>query len=161
MRVFLLSCILVVSPGCEKVKSFFSSFISSKQQESKPTEVPSYKDIQIQNVIKIDIGQGQGAELQEGQTASIYWDCWIYDPAAPGNKGKLIYSSDPKSKPHIITVGKNEIAPGVDIGIVGMKPSGKRQLIVPTELAYGEKGSGSVPGGAIVLFEITLVSISE
>lgn len=48
---------------------------------------------------------------------------------------------------------------GWDEGVQGMKVGGKRQLVIPPDLGYGSSGSGSIPGNAILVFEISLLQV--
>ena len=57
-------------------------------------------------------------------------------------------------------LGAGQVIPGWDLGIPGMKTGGMRQLIIPSDLAYGREGSGSViPPNATLVFEIELLSV--
>lgn len=57
------------------------------------------------------------------------------------------------------TFGLRSLIKGWVEGIGMMKPGGKAALVIPPELAYGEKGKGEIPGGATLWFEIELVGI--
>ncbi len=49
--------------------------------------------------------------------------------------------------------------PGWKIGIPLFKPGGKGTLFIPSNLAYGSSGSGSVPGNTVIIFDIELIEV--
>ena len=99
---------------------------------------------------KIDLAPGTGAEIKSGQTALVHYTGWLYDAAAPENKGKKFDSSVDRNEPFEFPVGAGMVIRGWDEGVVGMKVGGKRRLVIPPEMGYGARGAGGVipPGRA-------------
>ena len=65
-------------------------------------------------------------------------------------------------QPFTFIVGQGKVIRGWDLGVVGMKVGGKRKLVVPPHLGYGEDGSPpKIPGNATLLFEIELLHVVE
>ena len=58
-------------------------------------------------------------------------------------------------------LGVGKVIKGWDEGVKGMRIGGKRRLIVPPSLGYGELGSGSIPGNTILVFDITLYGVGK
>uniref|UniRef100_A0A8I6A043 peptidylprolyl isomerase n=1 Tax=Rattus norvegicus TaxID=10116 RepID=A0A8I6A043_RAT len=72
--------------------------------------------------------------------------------------GTLFDSSHDYEAPQEITLGANKVIEGLDRGLQGMCVGERRQLIVPPHLAHGENGARGVPGSAVLLFEVELIS---
>ena len=110
---------------------------------------------------KIELAPGAGAEIKSGQTALVHYTGWLYDAAAPENKGKKFDSSVDRNEPFEFPVGAGMVIKGWDEGVAGMKPGGKRRLVIPPELGYGARGAGGglIPGGATLVFDVELVEI--
>jgi FKBP-type peptidyl-prolyl cis-trans isomerase FkpA len=64
-----------------------------------------------------------------------------------------------ESRPTLSGLRANEFVPGFTDGVVGMKVGEVRKIVIPSGLAYGDEGYGPVPGKAVLVFEVRLVSI--
>ena len=108
---------------------------------------------------KNDLVVGTGAEIKAGQNALVHYTGWLYDAAAPDNKGKQFDSSS-GGEPFDFPLGGGAVIKGWDEGVVGMKVGGKRRLVIPPDMAYGNSGAGGViPPGATLVFDVELVEI--
>jgi FKBP-type peptidyl-prolyl cis-trans isomerase FkpA len=106
-----------------------------------------------------DILPGSGAAAQSGQTLTVNYTGWLYDPAAPGFKGAQFDSSNGRG-PFSFTLGQGAVIQGWDQGMQGMRVGGKRTLLIPSSMGYGTSGAGaSIPGNAALVFEVELVSL--
>ena len=99
-----------------------------------------------------DMVAGSGDAAAAGQTVKVNYTGWLED-------GTQFDTSVGSGSPFSFTLGKGSVIPGWDEGLVGMKVGGKRQLIIPAALGYGDAGSGIIPGGATLIFEVELVEI--
>jgi FKBP-type peptidyl-prolyl cis-trans isomerase FkpA len=107
-----------------------------------------------------DLAPGAGPPIAAGQTAGVAYMGWIFDPGAPDLKGRLFDSSQAGGAPLKFNLGAAQVIKGWDEGVLGMKVHGRRRLIIPPELAYGDRGAGAViPPGATLIFDVELVSI--
>ena len=97
---------------------------------------------------------------ERGQKVSVDYSLWLGDFG-----GKLVDSSKgsafpPKlPSPFVFNVGVGSVIPGWDKAVRTMRAGEKRRLIVPSALAYGDKGIGPIPGGATLYFEVELLEL--
>jgi len=99
-----------------------------------------------------DMVAGSGDAAASGQTVKVNYTGWLED-------GTQFDTSVGSGSPFSFTLGQGSVIKGWDEGLVGMKVGGKRQLIIPAALGYGDSGSGIIPGGATLIFEVELVEI--
>jgi FKBP-type peptidyl-prolyl cis-trans isomerase len=96
-----------------------------------------------------DLEVGSGPAPRVGSMVSVRYSGWLAD-------GALFDAAT--TRPFQFRLGAGQVIAGWDIGVAGIQVGGTRQLIIPPELGYGESGSGPIPGNAILVFEVTLVS---
>lgn len=97
--------------------------------------------------------EGFGAEVESGQVARAHYSGWLED-------GTLFDSSLTRGQPFQVPVGQGRVIKGWDEGLVGMKVGEQRLLVIPSELAYGQRGAGGViPPGATLVFVVELIGI--
>ena len=103
----------------------------------------------------IDTELGTGAAAKAGQKAVVHYTGWLYQNGAKGNK---FDSSVDRGQPFTFPLGGGRVIRGWDEGVAGMRPGGKRTLIIPPNLGYGAAGAGGViPPNATLLFEVELI----
>ena len=117
-----------------------------------PSEITSPTGLRM-----IDTRVGTGAQPQAGQTVTVNYTGWLY---VGGKKGKKFDSSLDRGKPFSFVLGHMQVIKGWDEGVSTMRIGGKRTLIIPPELGYGEKGAGNViPPNAELHFEVELLKV--
>jgi FKBP-type peptidyl-prolyl cis-trans isomerase len=125
-----------------------------------PADAPASTGTETMALQKTDLAPGSGSEIKSGQTALVHYTGWLYDAAAPENKGKKFDSSVDRNEPFEFPVGAGMVIKGWDDGVAGMKVGGKRRLVIPPEMGYGARGAGGViPPGATLVFDVELVEI--
>lgn len=128
---------------------------------SKPGNNNASKmDATVTELKKIDSKQGTGAEARAGKPVVVHYTGWLYDPAAADGHGKKFDSSVDRGAPFGFFLGEGKVIKGWDQGVVGMKVGGKRTLIIPPDMAYGERGAGGViPANATLIFDVELLQV--
>ena len=90
---------------------------------------------------------------------NVHYTGWLYDPSAPDQKGAQ-FDSSVGGAPFTFVLGAGMVIPGWDKGFDGMKVGGRRKLIIPPDLGYGERGAGGViPPNATLIFEMELMGV--
>lgn len=131
----------------------------SDAQDPSPA-VPQGAPMPPEQLQSQDLTPGAGAAVTAGQTAVVHYTGWLWDAAAPENKGRKFDSSRDHGDTFAFRVGGGEVIRGWDQGVEGMKVGGKRRLVIPPELGYGARGAGGViPGGATLVFDVELMGI--
>ena len=109
---------------------------------------------------KIDINVGTGNEALPGSKVSVHYTGWLFDAAAPEQKGSKFDSSKDRGQLFSFPLGAGHVIRGWDEGVAGMKIGGKRTLIIPPEMGYGARGAGGViPPNATLVFDVELLAI--
>ena len=105
-----------------------------------------------------DTVEGTGASPAKGQTCVMHYTGWLW---VNGAKGAKFDSSLDRGRPFEFKLGLGQVIKGWDEGVAAMKAGGKRTLLIPPQLGYGDRGAGGViPGGATLLFEVELLRVA-
>ena len=100
-----------------------------------------------------DLVVGTGEEARIGATAVVHYTGWLED-------GTKFDSSVDRGTPFEFVIGRGQVIKGWDEGVGSMNVGGKRELIIPPDLAYGDRGAGSaIPPGATLKFEVELIGL--
>ena len=101
----------------------------------------------------VEIVEGTGASPKTGDSVSVHYTGWL-------KSGQKFDSSVDRGEPFVFPIGRGRVIKGWDEGVATMKVGGKRKLIIPAHLGYGQSGAGGViPPGATLIFEVELLKI--
>jgi len=101
----------------------------------------------------VEIVEGTGRRPKAGESVSVHYTGWL-------KSGTKFDSSLDRGQPLVFPIGRGRVIKGWDEGVGSMKVGGKRKLIIPAHLGYGDSGAGGViPPGATLIFEVELVGI--
>jgi FKBP-type peptidyl-prolyl cis-trans isomerase FkpA len=113
-------------------------------------------------LVKKDLKEGEGRTAVPLATAMVFYTGWVYDPCAPEHKGVQFDSNVSKPVPFGLRIGTGRVIKGWDEGLPGMKEGGKRLLIIPADMAYGDKQVGEkIPPNSTLVFEVTLAQLAN
>lgn len=107
---------------------------------------------------QLDLLTGTGTEAASGNTLTVNYTGWLFDPSQPDGKG-LQFDTSEGADPFKFILGTQSVIQGWDQGIVGMKVGGKRRLVIPPSLAYGDIRNHSIPAYSTLVFDIVLVAV--
>lgn len=125
---------LVIFAGCESSPEYVTTESGLK-----------YRDFQV----------GAGEEAEPGDKVEVHYTGWLTD-------GTKFDSSRDRGRPFNFQLGQGRVIKGWDEGVTGMKVGGKRKLIIPPELGYGDRGAGNkIPPNATLEFEVELLDVQD
>lgn len=101
----------------------------------------------------VDLVVGLGVPVTAGQTVSVHY-------VGSRQNGDVFDTSLTSGTPFEFTLGQGQVIQGWDEGVAGMREGGRRRLIIPADMAYGDNPSGGRPGGTLV-FDVQMLSASN
>lgn len=120
---------------------------------SKEPKVPPSSGAAPSKLVTKDLVKGTGAEAKAGQTVTVNYLGVLF------HGGSKFDASWKRSEPFSFTLGRGQVIPGWDQGVVGMKVGGRRELIIPAALAYGAPGRPpTIPPNSPLVFVVDLLS---
>ena len=114
----------------------------------------------VTELISRDRTIGTGDAVASGQGVAVQYTGWIYDPSKPDGKGaKFDSSRERPPAPFSFLLGAGRVIKGWDQGVVGMKQNGQRTLIIPPQMAYGDRNVGPIAPNSTLIFDVELIGI--
>jgi len=121
----------------------------SKEPKVTPPGGPAPSKLETKELIA-----GTGTEAKDGDTVTVNYVGVLY------KNGKEFDASWKRHEPFSFALGKGQVIKGWDQGVVGMKVGGRRELIIPSELAYGKTGSPpTIPANSPLVFVVDLLGV--
>ena len=122
--------------------------LGKKPPIAKPKGAPPAK------LVKRDIVKGKGAPAKDGKTLTLQYVGIAY------STGEEFDASWGRGDPFKFKLGAGMVIPGWDKGLVGMRVGGRRQLVIPPDLAYGAQGQPpTIPPNATLVFVVDLLKV--
>ncbi len=101
-----------------------------------------------------DVTEGEGAEAAAGSTVSVHY------VGVAHSTGEEFDASYNRGEPLTFRLGVGQVISGWDTGVQGMKVGGRRQLVIPPHLGYGDRGAGGViKPGETLIFVVDLLDV--
>jgi peptidylprolyl isomerase len=101
-----------------------------------------------------DVTPGEGAEARAGSTVSVHY------VGVSHSTGEQFDASYDRGSPLQFRLGVGQVISGWDSGVQGMRVGGRRRLVIPPHLAYGDRGAGGViQPGETLIFVVDLVDV--
>ena len=157
-KTSLIISMIFISPAC-----MFSDKKSTQTKGSKMTQFQTGTKLNLSDFKKHKntgisyyiIKEGSGVYPIRGETVSVHYTGWLLE----GNElvGKKFDSSVDRKQKFEFPVGLGYVIAGWDMMVSDMKPGEKRIVILPSDMAYGQRGAGAlIPPYATLIFEIEL-----
>jgi FKBP-type peptidyl-prolyl cis-trans isomerase len=99
-----------------------------------------------------DLEVGSGLEVKGKMRVRVHYTGWL-------TNGVKFDSNESDQDPIEVPVGRGRAIKGWDEGLQGMRPGGRRQLVVPAALGYGSEHTSLIPPDAVLVFDIRVVSV--
>ena len=107
-----------------------------------------------QTVATSDVTVGSGNVAAVGDLLTVNYTGVL-------QSGVVFDSSIPRGQPFQFVLGAGQVIAGWDQGIVGMRVGGRRILVIPPSLAYGDQAIGPIPANSTLIFEVELLSVQK
>ena len=121
-----------------------------QRPEVEPLDGPAPSDLVVE-----DLQTGHGAEAQPGQTVEVHY------VGAANSTGEEFDASWNRGSTFRFPLGAGRVIAGWDQGVAGMRVGGRRRLVIPPHLGYGDRGAGGViKPGETLIFVVDLVGVS-
>ena len=114
-----------------------------------------FPDFEVpEDLVVTDVTQGEGAEATDGSTVSVHY------VGVAHSTGEEFDASYNRGQPLQFRLGTGQVISGWDQGVAGMKVGGRRQLVIPPHLGYGDRGAGGViKPGETLIFVVDLLDV--
>jgi len=159
LPIILVATCLTILTSCRKPDIDDDK---NKKKEIKITKTDSGKIVTLDSGLKYQILKNSNSDKSPvaGQKVTVHYAGWLEDKNNPGAKGAKFDSSVDRGQKFTFTIGLGQVIKGWDEGVMGMVVGEKRKLIIPYQLAYGQRGiPGIIPEKSTLIFEVELFDV--
>ncbi len=146
-----LLIIFYILLGLIIAKIIFDSFQKKKTPALKSVKVISSST--PKEGVNVDVlKEGSGNPAVSGKVVRVHYNAFL-------TNGKKVDSSYDKNEVFSFTMGRRQVIPGWEAGMIGMKEGEIRKFTISPDQAYGAKGKANVPPNATMIFEVELLKV--
>jgi peptidylprolyl isomerase len=156
----LLACVALALAGCGDDEDSATESATSTAAEASAEPPQKKPKVTVPNgappkaLETEDLVEGTGAEAKAGDQVTVQYVGVNYE------NGKEFDASWDRGEPFPFQLGAGMVIPGWDQGVAGMKVGGRRELVIPPDLAYGAAGSPpAIPPNETLVFVVDLVAV--
>jgi peptidylprolyl isomerase len=165
MRALILPVLLAgaaCSRGPEGASPAVQQAIGTALAVAPPEELNYHPDLKVEiaamrklptGVLVQDLAPGEGDTVASGNSVVVRYTGWLPD----GTR----FDGNEDGEPIRFRVGVGMVIPGWDDGLIGMRATGKRKLVIPPDQGYGPDGSGPIPPNATLVFDVEVLAIER
>lgn len=153
---FALVLVIAVFAACTKKEQqpAAASATATTGAATAPATGGAEKKTLPSGLVVEELAVGSGTEAAAGKRVQVHYTGWLQS-----NNQKFDSSLD-RGQPFAFQLGAGMVIKGWDEGVAGMKVGGKRKLVIPPQLGYGEAGAGGViPPNSTLVFEVELLKV--
>ena len=123
--------------------------MTHEKPEIDPPDGPPPTELEV-----TDLAEGEGDEASAGSTVHVHY------VGVSHSSGEEFDASYNRGEPLVFRLGTGQVIAGWDQGVLGMRVGGRRRLVIPPHLAYGDRGAGGViKPGETLIFVVDLVDL--
>lgn len=131
------------------------SLISGVRSDDGPAKVQGDPVLLAGGLQYWEIAVGKGPAAVKGKRVRVHYTGYLQN-------GQKFESSYDSGRPVVFPLGRGQVIEGWDVGLVGMREGGKRQLHIPPRLAYGAAGSPpTIPQNATLIFDVEMLAVER
>jgi peptidylprolyl isomerase len=132
-----------------------SNLLRDRKDNVDKPEIEFFDPEPPTDLVVTDITSGDGDEATAGSTVEVHY------VGVAHSTGEEFDASYNRGQPLSFRLGVGQVISGWDQGVTGMKVGGRRQLVIPPHLGYGDRGAGGVIGpGETLIFVVDLLGVS-
>lgn len=133
---------------------YFTVVLEKVQKPVKPYDVTGLDTISLDSGLKyIEVKRvKKGVRAKDGDRVYVNYTGYF-------TNGKVFDASYDRGEPLVLVLGRNQVITGWEMGLQGMREGEERRLLIPYQLAYGEKGRGSIPAKSDLIFDVEMMKV--